>query len=282
MINYIKKNKFDVLTDLHYVRIRKRMKTPYENNWQSKTLIAKDIDLEVNNVGLLLGETNSNLLAIDFDGSDAIDFFNNNVYSTEKLFNDNYIAFTSKKDDDDRFQMLFKVPFIDNFELKTKVTGPKSHLEFRWNGCQSVLPPSIHPYTNKEYIWINKPTKDNIEKIIPFEILIYWFSLVNFNNVNNNVNNNVVLTNTDNYNYGVNKQEIIEALYKFKGNPPSYPVWRDITWATIRSLGKVEAMKYLKYVLPEQKPNEYKELFDSYKPNTKLTKNTIFMYSNKL
>ena len=35
--------------------------------------------------------------------------------------------------------------------------GKEECLEFRWLGTQSVLPPSIHPLTNKPYIWINNP-----------------------------------------------------------------------------------------------------------------------------
>jgi len=30
-------------------------------------------------------------------------------------------------------------------------------LEFHWGGRQSVLPPSLHPATNKPYIWLNNP-----------------------------------------------------------------------------------------------------------------------------
>ena len=35
--------------------------------------------------------------------------------------------------------------------------GKEECLEFRWLGTQSVLPPSIHPVTNKPYTWINSP-----------------------------------------------------------------------------------------------------------------------------
>ncbi|MBD0311105.1 MAG: bifunctional DNA primase/polymerase, partial [Microcoleus sp. T1-bin1] len=64
-----------------------------------------------------------------------------------------------------RKQCLFFVDEKDwcrlrNLRIGTGITGDDGKeecLEFRWLGTQSVLPPSVHPLTNKPYIWINNP-----------------------------------------------------------------------------------------------------------------------------
>ena len=62
------------------------------------------------------------------------------------------IAFTSGRPG--RCQYLFVVPAEDTSLLRTRKisTGKDEALELRWKGCQSILPPSLHPTTG-QYRW---------------------------------------------------------------------------------------------------------------------------------
>jgi Bifunctional DNA primase/polymerase, N-terminal len=49
---------------------------------------------------------------------------------------------------------------VKTVKLKTGArdeNGKEQQLEFRWDGCQSVLPPSTHPETGR-YQWVSAPT----------------------------------------------------------------------------------------------------------------------------
>ena len=69
------------------------------------------------------------------------------------------VAFTSGKQG--RCQYLLRVPneywsVFKTIKLDTKIKdkdGKPQLLEFRWNSCASVLPPSVHPETG-EYKWV--------------------------------------------------------------------------------------------------------------------------------
>ena len=141
-------------------------KRPSKKNWVNKECDRSEIlaDLQTGKatgVGLKLGK---GLLAVDIDGESAaklllklsgqntlIDFFATTAWTSGRP---------------GRKQCLFSVEEKDWPRLRkylrigTGVTGDdgkEEGLEFRWLGTQSVLPPSIHPLTNKPYIWINNP-----------------------------------------------------------------------------------------------------------------------------
>jgi hypothetical protein len=140
-------------------------KRPYQKNWVNKQYERSEILAELEKgkatgFGLKLG---NGLLAIDIDGDSAADLL-------KKLAGENSlqdfaatVAWTSGRPG--RKQCLFLVeeknwPRVRNLRIDTGVTGDngeKEGLEFRWLGWQSVLPPSIHPLTNKPYTWINDP-----------------------------------------------------------------------------------------------------------------------------
>jgi hypothetical protein len=100
------------------------------------------------------------LLAVDIDGESAAQLL-------LKLSGQNTLpvttAWTSGRPG--RKQCLFSVAEKDwsrprNLRIGTGVLGvdgAEECLEFRWLGTQSVLPPSVHPHTNKPYTWINNP-----------------------------------------------------------------------------------------------------------------------------
>jgi len=137
-------------------------KRPCKKNWVNKECDRSEILAELETgkatgVGLKLG---NGLLAVDIDGESAAKLL-------LKLSGQNTLpvttAWTSGRPG--RKQCLFFVeeknwPRCRNLRIGTGIAGDDGKeecLEFRWLGTQSVLPPSVHPLTNKPYTWINNP-----------------------------------------------------------------------------------------------------------------------------
>jgi Protein of unknown function (DUF3987)/Bifunctional DNA primase/polymerase, N-terminal/Primase C terminal 2 (PriCT-2) len=103
-------------------------------------------------IGLRLGTSSNGLLAIDCDGHEALTklrkLSNNDIPDT--------VAWTSGKEG--RGQLLYQIPteYWDKIKTTKIDCGEGQFLEFRWNGTQSVLPPSRHPETG-QYYWIKSP-----------------------------------------------------------------------------------------------------------------------------
>jgi predicted P-loop ATPase len=104
--------------------------------------------------GITTGKLSAGIVAVDCDGKAAHDL-------AEKLGGlPHTVSFTSGIEG--RAQYLYQVSqeFRDSITTKKINTGEIGSngkevlLELRWNGCQSVLPPSVHPETGS-YKWIN-------------------------------------------------------------------------------------------------------------------------------
>ncbi|MEG5176265.1 bifunctional DNA primase/polymerase [Microcoleus sp. B3-D7] len=144
-----------------------RGKQPYQKRWVDQEYDHPEILAELEKgkatgVGLKLG---NGLLAIDIDGDSAADLLKE--FAGEKGLQD-FVATTSwTSGRPGRRQCLFWVeekdwPRVRNLPISTGVTGDdgkEEKLEFRWQGWQSVLPPSIHPLTGQPYRWINDPAQ---------------------------------------------------------------------------------------------------------------------------
>ena len=106
--------------------------------------------------GFLTGELSGGIVAIDCDGIAAHEL-------AERLGGlPKTVSFTSGKEG--RAQYLYQIPseYWGAIQTKKLNTGVKENnkdvlLELRWNGCQSVLPPSQHPETDG-YKWLNDLT----------------------------------------------------------------------------------------------------------------------------
>ena len=137
-------------------------KRPCKKNWVNKQCSRSEILAELESgkatgVGLKLG---NGLLAVDIDGESAAKLlFKLSGRNTFPVTT----AWTSGRPG--RRQYLLSVeeknwPRCRNLRIGTGTVGDDGKeecLEFRWLGTQSVLPPSIHPLTNKPYTWINNP-----------------------------------------------------------------------------------------------------------------------------
>ncbi len=150
-----------------------RGKRPYRKDWQHEQPVergyikkllkegekavskkGKPYTAYISGIGLRTGKYSGNLLAIDIDGESALTLLQSMGEIPQT------VSWTSGKKG--RSQLLFKVPLDIEFTRKvvTKYkelkTLPGEALEFRYNECQSALPPSYHPNTGY-YKWLNSP-----------------------------------------------------------------------------------------------------------------------------
>jgi hypothetical protein len=140
-------------------------KQPCQKNWVKKECSRSEIlaQLETGKatgVGLKLG---NGLLAVDIDGESAAKLLLKLSGKNSLIDFSATTAWTSGRPG--RRQYLLSVeeknwPRCRNLRIGTGIAGDDGKeecLEFRWLGTQSLLPPSIHPLTNKPYTWINNP-----------------------------------------------------------------------------------------------------------------------------
>ncbi len=145
-------------------------KRPYRVGWQTESPLSTDkITAEIKSgkakgFGLRTGITSGGLLAVDNDGNSAQEKMLE-LSGGEPL--PDTVAYTSNRSG--RYQQLFSVPqeywgLIKTTKFKTGVIGDDGkpeQLELRWNGLQSVLPPSVHPMTGF-YRWRKSPQEIDI------------------------------------------------------------------------------------------------------------------------
>jgi uncharacterized membrane protein YgcG len=140
-------------------------KRPYRQNWQNerpltKELMARDIkNGKAKGFGLRTGTVSGGIVAVDADGPAAHEKI---LELSGGVLLPETVAFTSNKPG--RCQYLFHVPqeywvAIATKKISTAIKGEDGkiqQLELRWDGCQSVLPPSVHPETGF-YRWRKSP-----------------------------------------------------------------------------------------------------------------------------
>jgi hypothetical protein len=235
-------------------------KAPKTPNWQHTPLQAHQITTK--NVGLLLGEHSGGVAAIDFDGYFGIDYFTANVMNPDLL--PKTVIWSSQRPG--RCQMAFNIPQHAWHELKTFKTASgfddieqktRKHLEFRWNGCQSVIPPSIHPDTNEPYVWLVSPLETEVA-MMPDPLVDWWKRQVQRSE-------EVVYDSfSDSHE---NDDTVSKALYIIHSHVPvpDYDIWIRIAFATAKAVGVERALAVLSSVWPEQNPGEYRKLLRNFK-----------------
>ena len=140
-------------------------KACYRTNWQFEAPLSHEaITSEIKSgrakgYGIRTGTVSGGIVAIDADGPAAHDKILE--LSGGELLPET-VAFTSNKPG--RCQYLFYIPeeyweVVNTKKIDTGVKGDddkEQKLELRWDGCQSVLPPSVHPETGY-YRWVKSP-----------------------------------------------------------------------------------------------------------------------------
>ena len=246
-----------LLPDWRFCMIDLGVKGPRYSNWQNSPFLLQNIPPN-HNVGVLTGEHSNGVIAVDFDGAFAWSYWEEHI----KISIPKTVIWTSGRDA--RCQMAFNVPqemwpFIKTFKI---VNNDKTEgLEFRWNGCQSVLPPSIHPDTHKPYKWIISPADVYVEDI-PLELLEWMINYIPIPKVNEIEVEEVTLENLTLDK--LNECELV--LQKIKRYEPklAYDDWIRVTWATVSYLGNEAGLTLMRSLWPEQSKNEYQKLMRGY------------------
>ncbi|MBW4590099.1 bifunctional DNA primase/polymerase [Aetokthonos hydrillicola Thurmond2011] len=156
-------------------------KAPYREGWQTEDPLTHPQLMQIirnddtcQGYGLRTGEASGGILAVDVDGQAAQQLL-------LELAGDagipDTVCFTSGKPG--RCQYLFQIPAdhwpgIRTRKIDTGVKdehGKPQKLELRWNGLQSVLPPSVHPDTG-QYYWIQSPLDTGVATCPPWLLVL--------------------------------------------------------------------------------------------------------------
>jgi hypothetical protein len=253
-------------TTWRYCRVRDGEKRPYPANWQNTPLELWAVDS--GNVGLLLGPVSEGTCAIDFDGHSAYTWAESQGIDLTNL--PTTPMWSSGKPG--RCQMAFgvpnqywlllntlKVPTWWDIETRRAIEG----IEFRWTGCQSVVPPSRHPDTGRPYEWLIDAM--NPMAGIPDDILSVW---LNYRPVIA-PNNSTATANEPDWQQlqDTEIEDINQLLTALKSHYPvlEHDVWRDVAWAVARGVGRSAGEILMKEYYPEQRHGEYaNQLYRNY------------------
>jgi hypothetical protein len=241
-------NELQLMTNWRYCCVTPLDKKPYPNNWQNMPLTLSQVNST--NIGLQLGEHSNGTCAIDFDGEEAIDYWNITFpqYHIHEL---DSISWSSGKEY--RLQVAFSVPKQYWDVLKRKVVNK---LEFRWGG-QSVLPPS-KLNDGRQYFFINSPSTTTLKEI-PDVILTHWLKLLydDMTKYDNVVSHEYEKQTFDEEFANKLLERISHKVGNLRGD---YDVWRTIAWATCSIVGINSAKMLMQYYWPEKTNKEMSTL----------------------
>ena len=245
-----------LLTDWRFCKMDLGVKSPRYANWQKTPFSLQSVP-QSGNVGILTGSQSNGVIAIDFDGEFAWRFWDENIKIPFDIINT--VSWTSGRDA--RCQMAFKIPqemweFVKTFKITNdeKTEG----IEFRWEGCQSVLPPSIHPDTQKPYEWVQSPSSAPVQEI-PLDLL-EW--MINYSPLSK-VEEDLTIQEVQIEDLTIDKfNEIEKVLKRIHDYEPqlSYDDWIRITWSTVSHVGSAAGIELMKEFWPEKEKNEYARL----------------------
>lgn len=268
----------EVMSTWRYCNVKAGEKIPYPAGWQNNPKTIRDIDST--NVGLLLGTPSRGVVALDFDGTSAWIWFTERIGCTLPRT----VTWTSGKQD--RCQMAFTVPDLAWDYIKTqKITHTKDDLiaegegfEFRWTGCQSVMPPSTL-VDGRAYEWIVSPCECTIAEL-PEEILAYWLNLGEPKTVvNTNPVEDIDVNDIDEEKFTA-LAKILEQVHKQTPNP-DYDDWMRIAFAAASEVGNSVAAVLLANYWPERERGEYSRLLASRDPSRSPTiKSLVYRVNN--
>ena len=247
-------------TDWRFVPVEG--KRPVWTDWTNRGVSFGSVPEEYG-FGLILGPPSAGTVAIDFDGPQAMDFFQETFHGIDL---GDVPVWTSGKAD--RCQVAFRVPETYWQDLKTIKVGPGKTLEFRWTGSQSVLPPSPHPETGF-YRWEVEPTATNTNTVIPDEVLAFWLTHCRPVVAIQTPLPEIAWPEMPMDSREAMVRELLAVIQT--AGVPAYDDWRNISWAVASELGRPQAEQILRDFFPEQKIGEYRSLFIGF-ANTKAPK----------
>lgn len=251
-----------------YCRVRQGEKRPYPANWQNTPLLLEQVDSD--SIGLLLGVPGNGVCAIDFDGPSSFAWLEQQGIDFAQL----PLTPTWSSGRTGRCQMAYSVVGEAWEYLTTKKipTGPGEGFEFRWTGCQSVLPPSVHPDTGRRYQW--EIAADHKMQELPLSLLELWLTCCE-NTVKNTNFLGQEKTPSFYTNTSVDTTQLLKSI-KNRYFSLRYDEWRNLTWAVATVLGPTLAITEMKQYYPEQRRGEYQQLLRHWTPSRSPTAGTIY------
>ena len=282
----MKDHELELLNDWGFCKIPYGEKGPRYKDWHKKPYKLSQIT-ETENVGVILGPRSNGILAIDFDGPWAWEYWKEHIKIPFDSFDT--VMWTSNKPG--RCQMAFKVPkeFWDHIPTKFAKSGPvgddgkPQQLEFRWGtddvATQSVLPPSLHPDNKKDpdinYVWLRKPSEVKVAEV-PMQLL-EW-AILDREKQNNYVPEPVKQFEPKD----VTGEEANKLCAELKSLYPvlDYETWIRVTWAFCNTVGYTDGITIMQYYYPEQKKGEYQKLSRSHTSKKQCTIGTVIKMIN--
>lgn len=266
----MKNTELECVPAWRYCHVRPGEKRPYPANWQQQPVLLKDIDST--SVGLLLGPVSQGICALDFDGPSSWTWFDHTIGCALPPT----ATWTSGKTG--RCQMAFRVPAAYWFYLRTlKISHTRDAavaegegFEFRWAGCQSVMPPSTLA-DGRAYVWLDEPSAVGTA-LLPEEILCYWLTHANPEVPEQPQRDLSQITQVD-----LDEVQVLLELLRGQHTILDYDTWRTVAWATAHHVGVDVARVLMSQYWPEKKPGEYGSLYRGYSPERSPTIGSIRM-----
>ena len=242
------------LNPMTFQEVNKWVGTPCSYKLKDEFKVEHDVN-GTYGLGLLLGSKSNGVCAIDFDGQFAFDYY-------LEHFGDNLadIDTVTWQGKEGRFQMAFNISFeYWNLLKPKKVSHNGEAIEFRWEGNQSVLPPSDYPNLkdkSMKYEWLRSPEDVEVAPI-PENILNHWLDMCKPKPITA-----PATTNTNS-----NIQMYIKALELIKSYEPDlhYNDWIVIFWAFQTHAGTSTAISEMNRLWPET-GNGYYQIANYHKP----------------
>jgi hypothetical protein len=252
-------DQLDKYPQWHYTNVKSGDKRPYPDAWQNTPLTLEQV--ASTNIGLILGEHSGGVMAIDFDGETAWQWFDEHIGCPIPPT----ASWTSGKPY--RCQMAFTVPpeaweLVKSRKVVTKRpsypgAGDGEGFEFRWTGGQSVLPPS-RLNDGRRYEWIDtSPVAE-----IPYELLEKWVEECLPKKPI--VDDRQEVTIDDLTDSDVDETRAILTRLKRKHPALSYDEWLTVSFGVASHVGTQVAEIILQEFYPEQQRGEYRRLFKAY------------------
>jgi hypothetical protein len=247
----------------------KPTKGPRTPNWQRTPLTLDQIPAE-DNIGVILGATSGGILAIDFDGAWAWDYWHKTItpqYGVDLDAITNTVGWSSGREG--RAQFAFRVPESEWSSLPPRFnisgpeddTGKRQGLEFRWSTqdsiVQSVLPPSVHPDTGKPYFWMNEPSTTPVA-VAP-EGLLAWGRDGKPEPLRRTSTYQPPTLDTLDQHTLDDVEDLLKKL-KTKYFTLEYSTWRNVAWSVYRCIGPAAGLVLMQQYYPEQHAGEYNNL----------------------
>ena len=225
-------------------------------------------------IGLVLGPKSGGTAAIDFDGTEACEFFKERFPGI--VLPEVPTWYSGQQE---HCQMAFRVPEALWSDIGTIKVSANKKLEFRWDRSQSVIPPSLHP-SGRQYEWVIEPTAINTMVEMPDQILRYWLEECRRPEPETSGPDISEWSDMPESDRGSMVRDLLTIIRH--GGVPGYDDWRDITWAVAHEVGTDAAMMIMKQALPETRCGEYRDLLKGFKDTKAPTMGTLVFLADKL